>query len=95
MRCLTAGAQTPLRDEIKVQGAAMKTGLSGKVVLITGATRNYGRASAFAFPPGPRDPLTQSGKPEAIGFLAVALASEEGGYVTGQCVLGNGGKYVL
>ena len=27
----------------------MKTGLAGKVVLITGATRNHGRASALAF----------------------------------------------
>lgn len=27
----------------------MKTGLEGKVVLITGATRNHGRASALAF----------------------------------------------
>jgi hypothetical protein len=89
MRCITAGAQIPLRDEIKVQGASMKTGLSGKVVLITGAMRNHGRASAFAFPPGPQDPLTQSGKPEEIGCLAVAPASEEAGYVTGQCVVGN------
>ena len=27
----------------------MKTGLAGKVVLITGATRNHGRAGALAF----------------------------------------------
>ena len=27
----------------------MQTGLAGKVVLITGATRNHGRASALAF----------------------------------------------
>ena len=27
----------------------MNTGLAGKVVLITGATRNHGRASALAF----------------------------------------------
>jgi NAD(P)-dependent dehydrogenase (short-subunit alcohol dehydrogenase family) len=27
----------------------MDTGLAGKVVLITGATRNHGRASALAF----------------------------------------------
>ena len=27
----------------------METGLAGKVVLITGATRNHGRASALAF----------------------------------------------
>jgi hypothetical protein len=89
MPCITAGAQIPLRDEIKVQEAAMKTGLAGKVVLITGATRNHGWAGAFAFPPGSRDRLTQSRKLEEIGFLTAALASEEAGYVTGQCVLGN------
>jgi 3-oxoacyl-[acyl-carrier protein] reductase len=49
----------------------------------------------LSFPPGPRDPITRRGKPEEIAFLAVSLASEEGGYVTGQCVLANGGKYFL
>jgi glucose 1-dehydrogenase len=47
------------------------------------------------FPPGPRDPIHRRGKPEEIAFLAVALASEEAGYVTGQCVLANGGRYFL
>jgi 3-oxoacyl-[acyl-carrier protein] reductase len=49
----------------------------------------------FAHPPGPRDPLDRWGKPEEVAFLAVALASDEAGYVTGQCVLANGGKYFL
>jgi NAD(P)-dependent dehydrogenase (short-subunit alcohol dehydrogenase family) len=49
----------------------------------------------LSFPPGTRDPLNRWGKPEEIAFLAVALASEEAGYVTGQCVLANGGKYFL
>ena len=49
----------------------------------------------LSFPPGPRDPLTRWGKPEEIAFLAVSLASEAAGYVTGQCVLANGGKYFL
>ena len=48
-----------------------------------------------SFPPGPRDPITRWGKPEELAFLAVSLASEEAGYVTGQCVLANGGKYFL
>jgi 3-oxoacyl-[acyl-carrier protein] reductase len=30
-----------------------------------------------------------------ISFLAVSLASENAGYVTGQCLLANGGKYFL
>jgi NAD(P)-dependent dehydrogenase (short-subunit alcohol dehydrogenase family) len=48
-----------------------------------------------AFPPGSRDPITRLGTPEEIAFVAVSLASEEAGYVTGQCVLANGGKYFL
>jgi 3-oxoacyl-[acyl-carrier protein] reductase len=49
----------------------------------------------LAYSPGPRDPINRWGKPEEIAFLAVSLASEEAGYVTGQCVLANGGKYFL
>jgi 3-oxoacyl-[acyl-carrier protein] reductase len=49
----------------------------------------------LSFAPGPRDPISRWGKPEEIAFLAVSLASEETGYVTGQCVLANGGKYFL
>jgi len=49
----------------------------------------------LSFPPGARDPLNRWGKPEEMAFLAVALASEEAGYVTGQCVMANGGKYSL
>jgi 3-oxoacyl-[acyl-carrier protein] reductase len=49
----------------------------------------------LSYTPGPRDPLTRWGKPEEIAFLAVTLASDQAGYVTGQCVLANGGKYFL
>jgi 3-oxoacyl-[acyl-carrier protein] reductase len=49
----------------------------------------------FAYSPGPRDPISRWGKSEEIAFLAVSLASEEAGYVTGQCLLANGGKYFL
>jgi NAD(P)-dependent dehydrogenase (short-subunit alcohol dehydrogenase family) len=49
----------------------------------------------LAFPPGSRDPLHRWGKPEEVAFLAVSLASAEAGYVTGQCVMANGGKYFL
>jgi len=45
--------------------------------------------------PGPRDPLNRWGRPEEVALLTVALASEAAGYVTGQCVLANGGKYSL
>jgi 3-oxoacyl-[acyl-carrier protein] reductase len=47
------------------------------------------------FSPGPRDPMNRWGKPEEIAFLAVSLASEEAAYVTGQCVMANGGKHFL
>jgi NAD(P)-dependent dehydrogenase (short-subunit alcohol dehydrogenase family) len=49
----------------------------------------------LSFPPGTRDPITRWGTPEEIAFLAVSLASEHAGYVTGQCVMANGGKYFL
>lgn len=47
------------------------------------------------FPPSADDPLPRWGKPEELAFLAVCLASENAGYVTGQCLLANGGKYFL
>jgi NAD(P)-dependent dehydrogenase (short-subunit alcohol dehydrogenase family) len=47
----------------------------------------------LSFPPGTRDPLNRWDKPEEMAFLAVSLTSEEAGYVTGQCVMANGGKY--
>jgi 3-oxoacyl-[acyl-carrier protein] reductase len=40
-------------------------------------------------------PLHRRGKPEEAAFLAVSLASEDSGYVTGQCLLANGGRYFL
>jgi 3-oxoacyl-[acyl-carrier protein] reductase len=49
----------------------------------------------LSFPPGPRDPINRWGKPEEIAFLAISLASEDAGYVTGQCVMAIGGKYFL
>ena len=39
-------------------------------------------------------PIRRSGKPDEIAGLAVYLASELGGYVTGQCYLANGGAYM-
>ena len=47
------------------------------------------------FPPGARDPLPRWGTPEELVFLTVCLAGEDAGYVTGQCLLPNGGKYFL
>jgi 3-oxoacyl-[acyl-carrier protein] reductase len=48
-----------------------------------------------AYPPSDGDPIPRWGKGEEVGFLAVSLASEDAGYLTGQCLLPNGGKYFL
>lgn len=47
----------------------------------------------LSFPPGNRNPIRRWGRPEEIAYLAVSLASDQAGYVSGQCVLANGGKY--
>jgi 3-oxoacyl-[acyl-carrier protein] reductase len=60
-----------------------------------GGIETEGAEGGLSFPPGPRDPLTRWGTPEELAFLAVSLASDQAGYVTGQCVLANGGKYFL
>ena len=36
-----------------------------------------------------------SRKPEEIAYLAVSIAGEDAGYITGQCLVANGGKYLL
>lgn len=38
-------------------------------------------------------PLQRSGQPQEIASLAVYLASENAGFITGQCYLANGGAY--
>ena len=61
----------------------------------TGGVESEEAEGGLSFAPGPRDPINRWGKPEEIAFLAVSLASDNAGYVTGQCVLANGGKYFL
>jgi len=38
-------------------------------------------------------PVRRSGDPDEVAGLAIYLASDKGGYVTGQCYLVNGGAY--
>lgn len=38
-------------------------------------------------------PVQRSGDPDEVAALAIYLASQNGGYVTGQCYLVNGGAY--
>jgi len=40
-------------------------------------------------------PVRRMGKPEEIAGLALYLASEQAGFITGQCYLVNGGMYYL
>jgi 3-oxoacyl-[acyl-carrier protein] reductase len=60
-----------------------------------GGVETTGEPGSPVFPPGEEDPLPRWGKPEEVAFLALCLASEDAGYVTGQCLLANGGKYFL
>ena len=47
------------------------------------------------FPPSEGDAVPRWGTPEELAFLAVCLASGDAGYVTGQTLLANGGKFFL
>ena len=60
-----------------------------------GGTQSPGDTDAPSFPPSDRDPLPRWGKPEEIAYLAVSIAGEDAGYITGQCLVANGGKYLL
>lgn len=60
-----------------------------------GGVAAEGQFHAHLFPPGEGDPLPRWGTPGELAFLTMCLASEEAGYVTGQCLLPNGGKYFL
>ncbi len=60
-----------------------------------GGIESSGELGVLPFPPSGDDPVPRWGKPEEVAFLAVCLASENAGYVTGQCLLANGGKYFL
>ena len=46
-------------------------------------------------PPSERDGVTRWGTPDELSFLAVCLSSGDAGYVTGQTLLANGGKFFL
>lgn len=60
-----------------------------------GGVEQPGKSNSHSFPPGDRDPLPRWGRSDELVFLAVCLASEDAGYLTGQCLLPNGGKYFL
>ena len=64
----------------------MDTGLKGKVVLITGATRNHGRASALAFAQEGADLLLCTRQSMDLQEETAQLATKSGvRVVTGRC----------
>lgn len=44
-------------------------------------------------PPRPNKPIPREGRPEEVVSMLVYLASQNAGYITGQCYLVNGGTY--
>src|SRR6266446_5795381 len=86
MHCIITAAQRPLRHKIKLEGVPMQTGLAGKVVLITGATRNHGRAGALAFAAEGAHLLLCTQKSMTLLEETAHLATPSGvKIVTGQC----------
>ena len=60
-----------------------------------GGIENEEAEGLHSVPPGRRDAIPRWGTPEEVAFLAVTLCSEGASYVTGQCLLANGGKHFL
>ncbi len=60
-----------------------------------GGVEDPGAGEGLVYPPSDGDPLPRWGRGGEVGFLAVSLASEDAGYLTGQCLLPNGGKFFL
>ena len=60
-----------------------------------GGLESAGEMGVLPFPPSDSDAVPRWGTPEELAFLAVCLASRDAGYVTGQTLLANGGKFFL
>ena len=60
-----------------------------------GGIENEEAEGLHSVPPGQRDAIPRRGTPEEVAFLAVTLCSEGASYITGQCLLANGGKHFL
>ena len=60
-----------------------------------GGVESAGDMGVLPVPPSEADAVPRWGTPEELAFLAVCLASRDAGYVTGQTLLANGGKFFL
>ena len=105
-RVITYGGLAAFQGEAAIS-AASELAIVG---LTRGIAREYGPHNITAncicaggfeepgvipFPPNERQAVPRWGKPEEAAFLAIYLASEDSGFLTGQCLLANGGKYYL
>ena len=81
-----SSAATRLDRDVDLRGFSMDTGLKDKVVLITGATRNHGRASALAFAEEGANLLLCTRQSMDLLEETAGMAGQSGvRVVTGQC----------
>ena len=61
--------------------------LSGKIAIVTGASKGIGAGIAIIASTS----LGRVGQPEDIARVAVFLASDDAGWLTGETIFANGG----
>ena len=74
---------------MRQRGAQRPAGKRDLEIVVAVAARVFERSGAGGIEGG------ETERGEEIAFLTVSLAGEKAAYVTGQCLLANGGKYFL